>query len=338
MHKDADPTPTMMAAYIDQLGPAESIRVKPLPVPVAGPTDVLVAVTAVVVNPVDTFIRSGRYRTAMPFPFIIGRDLVGTVVDAPIGTGFIAGEQVWCNSLGHDGRQGSFAQFAVVPAARLYRLPPGVDPIVAVAVAHPAATAYLGWFVHGGLRAGDTVYIGGGAGNVGRAAITMAAEAGARVIAGARPADEAACRAAGAEVVIDYSDPELATRLRDVAPGGVDLYWDTSGRGNFAHAMQAVRPRGRILLSAGQVEPLPVSSWQLYTNDVSLRGFVISRAAVTELADAAQLINRLLSDGRLTARIADQMPLDRASEAHRRLEAGEVSGRLILRPPVEKNP
>ena len=334
MHQDAEPTATMMAAYIDELGPAESIRVGPLPVPVAGPTDVLIAVSAVAVNPVDTFIRAGRYRTAIAFPFIVGRDLVGTVVHAPIGTGFTAGEQVWCNSLGHDGRQGSFAQFAVVPAARLYRLPPGVDPVVAVAVAHPAATAHLGWFCHGELRAGETVYVGGGAGNVGRAAITMAAYAGARVIAGARPADQAACRAAGAESVVDYSDAELGIRIRDIAPDGVDLYWDTSGRGNLAHAMQAVRLRGRVLLSAGQIEPLPVSSWQLYTHDISLRGFVISRATVTELADAAQLINLLLASGQLTVRIADQLPLDRAADAHRRLEEGKVSGRLVLRVPA----
>jgi NADPH:quinone reductase-like Zn-dependent oxidoreductase len=324
----------MMAAYVDELGPAESIRVGQLPVPVPGPTDVLIAVTAVAVNPVDTFIRGGRYHTAITFPFIIGRDLVGTVVHPPNGTGFTAGEQVWCNSLGHDGRQGSFAQFAVVPAARLYRLPPGVDPVVAVAVAHPAATAHLGWFCHGELRAGETVYVGGGAGNVGRAAITMAAYAGARVIAGCRPADQAACRAAGADEVVDYSDPELDIRIRAMAPGGVDVYWDTSGRGNLAHAIEAVRLRGRILLSAGQVEPLPVSSWQLYTHDISLRGFVISRATVTELADAAQLINLLLDSGQLIARIADQLPLARAADAHRRVEAGEVSGRLVLRVPA----
>jgi NADPH:quinone reductase-like Zn-dependent oxidoreductase len=324
----------MIAAYIDELGPAESIRIGPLQEPVPGPTDVLVAVTAVAVNPVDTFIRSGRYRTPIAFPFTIGRDLVGTVVQAPVGTGLTAGEQVWCNSLGHDGRQGSFAQFAVVPAARLYRLPSGVDPLVAVAIAHPAATAYLAWFCHGDLRPGHTVYVGGGAGNVGRAAITMAAYAGARVIAGARPADQAACRAVGADAVVDYSDPDLDIRLRDIAPSGVDLYWDTSGRGDLAHAVQSVRVGGQVLLSAGQVEPLPLSSWQLYTNDISLRGFVISRATITELADAAQLINRLLADGQLTARIADQLPLAQAAEAHRRLEAGEVSGRLVLQPPA----
>src|SRR4029453_17809819 len=73
----------MTAAYVTDLGPAESIQVGELPLPVAGPTDVLVAVDAVAVNPVDAFIRAGRYRTPIPFPFVIGRDLVGTVFQAP---------------------------------------------------------------------------------------------------------------------------------------------------------------------------------------------------------------------------------------------------------------
>lgn len=330
---DVDLPATMAASYITELGPAEAIQIGELPVPIPGPTEVLVSVEAVAVNPVDTFIRAGRYQTATPFPFILGRDLVGTVFHAPVGTGFTTGERVWCNSLGHDGRQGSFAQFAIVSADRLYRLPPGADPITAVAVAHPAATAYLALFRHGQLRPGHTVYVGGGAGNVGRAAITMAAEAGVRVIAGARPADALACKAAGAESVVDYADPELAARIRERVPGGVDAYWDTSGRGNLEHAPRSVAIGGRILLTAGRQSPLPVSAWHLYTRDVSLRGFVISRATATDLVDAASLINELLANRRLTVRIADEWPLERAAEAHRRVENGDVAGRLVLRPP-----
>lgn len=322
----------MAAAYITELGPAESIRVGELPVPRPGPTDVLVAVDAVAVNPVDAFIRAGGYRTPIPFPFVIGRDLVGTVVHAPDGTGFAAGQQVWCNSLGHDGRQGSFARFAVVPTDRLYPLPAAVDPLDAVGVAHPAGTAYLAWFRHGELRPGDTVYVGGGAGNVGRAAIVLAGYAGVRVIAGARPADHDACTAAGAEVVVDYADPDLADRVREAAPDGVDVYWDTSGRGDLAHAVRSVAVGGRILLTAGRDNHPALPAWELYTRDASLRGFVISRATATDLADAAKLINRLLAEGRLTARIADEWPLSRAAEAHRRIEAGNVAGRLLMRP------
>ncbi|MDN5856242.1 MAG: alcohol dehydrogenase catalytic domain-containing protein, partial [Actinomycetia bacterium] len=179
----------MTAAYVEALGPAESVRVGEISVPTLGPTDALVEVEATVVNPVDTLVRSGRFATRTPFPFVIGRDLVGTVVEAGEGIGHAVGDRVWCNSLGHDGRQGAFAQYAVVAADRLYRLPDGVDPTTALAVAHPAVTAYLAWFQHAGVRAGETVYVGGAAGNVGRAALAMAKYAGTRVVASAGPPD-----------------------------------------------------------------------------------------------------------------------------------------------------
>lgn len=106
----------MRAAYVDATGPAETITIGSLPVPRPGSTDVLVAVRASTVNPVDTFVRSGAYRTPVTFPFVIGRDLVGSVVEAgPGASGFVPGQPVWCNSLGHGGRQGAAAGYAVAP-------------------------------------------------------------------------------------------------------------------------------------------------------------------------------------------------------------------------------
>ena len=108
--------------------------------PRPGPTDVLVRVEGAAVNPVAAFVRSGAFRTPITFPFVIGRDLAGTVaVAGPGAPGFAVGDRVWCNSLGHAGRQGAAAQYAVVATERLYHLPNGVDPLCAVAVAHPAA-------------------------------------------------------------------------------------------------------------------------------------------------------------------------------------------------------
>jgi NADPH:quinone reductase-like Zn-dependent oxidoreductase len=132
----------MRAAFITRLGPADGIRVGELPQPAPGPTDVLVRAEVVVVNPVDILVRSGGWATPTPFPFVIGRDLVGTVAEAaPGAVGFAPGDRVWCNSLGYGGRQGSFAEYAVVPAERLYHLPAAADPVAAVALFHPAATA-----------------------------------------------------------------------------------------------------------------------------------------------------------------------------------------------------
>lgn len=322
----------MTAAYVEALGPAEAIRVGALPIPKPGPSDVLVEVALVAANPVDTLVRSGRYATPVSFPFVVGRDLVGRVVQAGPGAGFSPGETVWCNSLGHDGRQGSFSSYAVVPAERAYRLPPGVEPATAVGVAHPAATAYLGLFVHGRISPAAAVYIGGGAGNVGSAAIAMAVRAGARVVCSARPDDSPACRAAGAEVVLDYR-ADLTTRLKEAMPNGADIFWDTSGHHDFDLAAEVAATGARVVLSAvsGRDEPaLPVR--RLYTRDLALVGFVISRASVAELAAAAELINDMLVRDQLPVRITETVPLSATAEVHRRLETGTVRGRVLLRP------
>lgn len=241
---------------------------------------------------------------------------------------------MWANSLGYDGRQGSFAQYAAVPVDRLYRLPDGVDPIQTVGVAHMAATAWLGLFRHARLGLGETIYIGGGAGNVGDAAVRLAAAAGARVIASASGDGLGRCRDAGATVVVNYRDPDAAEQIRAAAPGGVNVYWDTSGHHDFDAAVTLMARGGRLLLTAAGPNPrveLPISA--AYTHDVSLHGFVISNATVPDLAAAADVLNQRLAEGTLSAQIADTMPLADAAEAHRRVAAGHVSGaRLILRP------
>lgn len=324
----------MYAAFIDQCGPPEVIRYDTLPVPAPGPTDVLLRVEAVAVNHVDTFVRSGAYETARPFPFVVGRDLVGTVASCGPGVaGFRAGDRVWCNSLGHAGRQGAAAQYAVVPSERLYHLPAQADPAATVAVVHPAATAYLALEVHGRLQPGETLLIAGAAGHVGRAALAFAR--GARIIATASAADLPAVRELGADVALDYRDPELAARLRDAAPEGVDVHLDTSGQHDLDLAIGVLAPRGRIVLMAGLgARPeLPVGA--LYTRDAQIVGFAISSATTVELRAAARRINQLLAEGSLAPRAVEHLPLEAAAEAHRRLESGAAKGaRLILHPPA----
>lgn len=327
----------MMAAYVTGPGPADRIRYGPLAVPVPGPTDVLVEVLAVAVNPVDTFVRAGTYRTPMPSPFVIGRDLVGVVAAAGPGvTGFAPGDRVWCNSLGHAGRQGAAAEYAVVAADRLYPLPAGVDPVDAVAVLHPAATAYLALFRHGRLQPGETVYVAGGGGNVGAALIELAAHAGARVVASARDCDHERCRSRGAAAVVDYRAGDLADRLRAHAPHGVDVHIDTSGRHDLVAAVDLLAPGGRIVLLAGRAAAPPLPVGDLYTRDASIVGFAISNATTSDLAAAAGRINQLLAAGALTPTAVQTLPLAAAADAHRLVEEGAAHGRrLVLRPDRE---
>lgn len=327
----------MWAAWIDELGGPERIRYGELPVPQPGLTDVLVRVEAVAVNPVDTFVRSGAFRTPITFPFVIGRDLAGTVaVAGPGAAGFAVGDRVWCNSLGHAGRQGAGAQYAVVAAERLYHLPNGVDPVCAVAVAHPAATAHLALVRHARLQPGETVLIVGGGGHVGSAAVLLAARAGARVIASASDGDLDRCRSLGAHAAIDYRDPELGRRIRDATPDGVDVHLDTSGRQDLEAGVEMLARRGRIVLMAAHREESRLPVRRLYTRDGSIVGLAISNASVADLAGAAGRINQLLAEGSLMPRRIERLPLSDAAEAHRRLEAGDARGRrIVLRPPAQ---
>jgi NADPH:quinone reductase-like Zn-dependent oxidoreductase len=320
---------TTRAAYIVDHGPADAIVVGELPAPARGPADVLVAVTAAAVNQVDTYVRSGRWPTPLPFPFVVGRDLVGTVAEGDDAGIFRPGEPVWANSLGHSGRQGATSELAVVPAERLYRLPPGADPMAAVAALHPAATAFIGLHLRARIRSGDTVLIGGAAGSVGSCAAQLAAAAGCRVIGTARPGDHARCRALGADHVFDYRDADLVARVLDAAPGGVDLHWDTSGHGQLAAAVEMTRPGGRILVTAGRTPQPATALWPLYTRDITLTGFVISRATAAELAEAATAINRRLGGEGFGMRVTDVLPLDQTAAAHARVESGQP-GRLVI--------
>ena len=323
----------MRAAYIERFGPPEDIRVGELPPASPGPTDVLVRVAACTVNPVDTFVRSGLYRTPVAFPLILSRDLVGRIEQAGPGAramGFAPGDSVWCNSLGHGGRQGAAAEFAVVSADRLYRVPPGVDPVNLVAAVHPGATAHLALFAHGGLRAGRTVLVAGAAGNVGAAIVDLAVEAGARVIATASAADLDYCAALGADEAFDYRDPDLAERIRRAAPDGVDLYLDTSGRNDLETAVDLLAYRGRIVLLAGATARPVLPAGALYMKDGSIAGFVISRASAAELGDVARDLNRLLAAGALRPRSVERRPLDEIADVHHGIETGKLHGKRVV--------
>lgn len=324
---------TMRAAYVRGHGVAGNIETGDLPVPLFGPTDVLVKNLALSVNHVDTFVRSGAYRTDTPFPFILGRDLVGVV--AAIGAGvteFEMGDRVWCNSLGFAGRQGSFAEYAVVACERLYQLPATVDPIDAVAVLHTAATAFIGLFREARVQPEETIFVAGAAGGVGSAVVQMAAAAGARVIGSAADKDAKWCLSCGAQDVFDYNDPELGVKISKAAPQGVDIWWDNSGLHDFSAALPLLGTGAKVVLMAGLgAKPiLPVGD--VYTKDVSLRGFAISNASISDLSAAATMINRLLERKRLRARIAMTLPLEEAARAHEQMESRTTSGRIVLIP------
>ena len=324
---------SMKAAFIRETGGPELIRFDDLPSPEPGPTDVLVRLEASEVNHVDLFVRSGAYQTSTPFPFVIGRDLVGTVERmGPSVTGLSPGDRVWTNSMGVDGRQGTWAEFSVVPSDRLYRLPEGVDPQHAAAVLHGAATAHVGLFRGAGLRPGETLFVGGAAGAVGTSLVQMASAFGVRVIATASPRDHDWCIRCGAEAVFDYHSGSLPEELRDAAPSGYDVWWDTSGHHDFKMCLPLMRPGGSVVVMSGIATTTKLPVGELYTRDISLRGFAISNASVDDLAAAARTINSLLARGVLKTPIGKVLGLEQAPKAHQLMADRTVSGRIVIRP------
>ncbi|MCC7463096.1 MAG: NADPH:quinone reductase [Gammaproteobacteria bacterium] len=325
---------TMRAAFIRATGGIEQVEIGELPVPRVGPTDVLVRMEASEVNHVDLFVRSGAYRTHMPFPFVLGRDLVGTVIETGSGVAsFRADQRVWCNSLGHHGRQGAFAEYAVVAEDRLYPLPEGVDPIEAVAVLHTAATAHIALVREAGLQAGETVFIEGGSGGVGSAAVQMARGSGAQVIATAAPEHAAWVRELGAHAVFDYHLGDVYARVREAATHGIDVWCDTSGHNNFAQCLPLLAIGGRAVVMSGLQRQNPlIPVGELYTRDITLYGFAISNASIDDLSGAAAGINRLLASGKLKTRIGARFRLADAAAAHAAMASGRVQGRIVVVP------
>ena len=225
----------------------------------------------------------------------------------------------------------------MIAADRCYRLPSGVAPDAAVAVLHPAATAWLALSRHAVVHPGDTVFVGGGGGNVGRAAIEFAAAAGAHVVASARSDDADACRALGAAVVVDYRAADATTQIAAAAPSGVDVHIDTSGCHDMSAAVDLLAPGGTIVLIAARPAPV-VPLNDLYRRDGRIVGFVISRGSIADLASAAAAINARLARGRLRANITAELPLSDAAQVHRMLDDGSIRGRVIIRPSLDTGP
>ena len=332
----------MKAAYFTQTGPPDVIQFGDLPDPKPGPAQCLVRVAAVDVNPIDTYIRAGLVPSKPSFPAILGRDLAGTVIECgPGARRFNPGDRVWATNQGLGDRPGTFSELAAVDERWLYPIPPGVKEEDIVALSLVAVTAHLGLVLKAQLKAGEILFVNGGAGGVGSCVVQMARQIGATVIATAgSDAKVEACRQLGAHVALNYQTENVDAAIKQAAPAGVNLWWETLRQPDFERAIPLMAMRGRYVLMAGrEARPVfPVGPF--YVKDCSLHGFAMFNATPEELRAAAVDINRWAAEGRLKARIDRVMPLSAALEAHRLQEdstlrqSGVVSGKLVLRVPA----
>lgn len=329
----------MKAAFIKQTGPPEQIAIGELPRPQATDGHVLVKVEAVDVNPIDTYIRSGMVAMPLPLPYIIGCDLAG-VVEAvgPKVSRFRVGDRVWGSNQGLLGRQGTTAEYAAVAEEWLYATPAGVSSEHATAVALVGITAHLGIVRDAKLQAGETIFVNGGSGGVGSMVVQMAKALGARVVTTAgSPEKVTMCRELGADLAINYLSEDVDARIKEFAPQGVNVWWETLSDVDFDRAVAQLAPRGRMVIMAGRQSRPTFPVGPFYVKGCSLYGFAMFNATAAEQQAAADDINRWLAAGKLRANIDRVLTLDDAAAAHRLQEEsttgkkGTLSGKIVLR-------
>lgn len=331
---------SMKAAYINGPGPPENIIVGELPRPEPQGREVLVRVAAAALNPIDTYIRGGAGYFELPRPYILGCDLAGPIeAVGPEVSRFQIGQRVWGSNQSLFGRQGTFAEYAAVDEGWLYETPEGVSDRDAAAGALVGITAALGLLRDAKLTAGETLFVNGGSGGVGSTVVQMAKAIGARVIATSGSDEKlAACRELGADLAINYKTEDVAAAVKDFAPEGANVYWETVREPDFDRAVEILAQRGRMILMAGrQARPeFPVGPF--YVKGCSLLGFVMFAATPEEQREVAGQINAWMAEGKLKPRIDRVMSLDEAAAAHRLQEentvggAGTLAGKIVIQP------
>ncbi len=303
------------------------LQLRQRPLPAAAPGQVLVRVEAAGVSFAEQGMRRNRYPGQPKFPFVPGYDLIGVVTaTGPDVDRAWTGKRVAALT-----KTGGWASYALVPAVTLVEVPAGVDPAEAETLVVNGITAWQ--MLHRGARVqpGQTVLVHGANGGVGTTLVQLARHAGARVIGTASPQHHDRLRALGAEPV-DYHDPDLTGRVRELAPDGVDAVFDHLGL-DSARRSYRLLARGGTLVSYGQANQrdtrtpmlllfvplltqlalwnyLPTGRRATFYNVWGGHRAHPARFWARLRSDLAQVL-ALLRDGVLTAQVAARMPLTR---------------------------
>ncbi|MFJ5274642.1 zinc-binding alcohol dehydrogenase family protein [Streptomyces sp. NPDC088358] len=335
----------MKAIQMTEQGGPEVLRLVELPDPQPGPGQVLIRVESAAVNFSDVMRRRGDvYPVATPSPFVPGAEVAGTVVALGPGVdGPAVGTKVF-GSVGADG-SGGYAELALAYAPSVIPIPEGLDSDAAagIVVSGLAATVVLAELI--GLRKGQSVFIPAAAGGVGQYAVQIAKLLGAdTVIAGA--STQAKRRIAldlGADHAVDYTRDDWPEEVRELTGGaGVDGALEMSGPARLAQTLRALAPFGRLVVLGsvgGTIEGLdPAALTPLLYDPApsqSLIGFNLGVWFEHRLPEAGEALRRLVgwvASGEVRPPATQSLPLAEAAEAHRLLETGRTTGKLILKP------
>lgn len=322
----------MKAVQIQETGGPEVLRLVDLPIPQPGPGQVLLRVEATGVNFVEIYFRKGVYKAALPFT--PGTEAAGTVEELGPGvSGFAAGDLVASASV-----LGSYAEYALVPAAQLVKVPAGLAPEKAAAVMLQGMTAHYLAYSTFPLKAGDTALIHAGAGGVGLLLTQMAAKIGARVFTTVSTRSKAELsREAGAAEVILYNEQDFEVEVKRLTNGkGVDVVYDSVGRTTFEKSLNCLRPRGLLALfgqASGPVPPFDLtqlnSKGSLFLTRPSLWHYLATRS---ELEWRSGDVLNWAAKGELKLRTEHTYPLAEAAQAQIDMESRKTTGKILLVP------
>ncbi|NWG20139.1 MAG: quinone oxidoreductase [Chloroflexi bacterium] len=322
----------MRAIRVHEYGGPEVLRHEDVPLPHPGPGEVRVKIEAAGVNFIDIYHRSGQYQGILPLT--PGMEAAG-IVDAvgPDVADVTSGDRV-----AYAMQQGAYAEYAIVPAAKLVPVPAGVASQQAAAVMLQGMTAhYLAYSTYP-LRQGDVALIHAAAGGVGLLLVQIARRCGAHVIGTVSTEEKAVlARAAGAHDIILYTQEDFPDAVRRLTGGaGVHVVYDSVGRTTFDGSLACLRPRGYMVLfgqSSGAVPPFDPqilnAKGSLFLTRPSLGHYLLTR---DELLWRAGDLFAWMASGELSVRIDSTYPLADAAEAHRALASRATSGKLLLLP------
>ncbi|MDX3987709.1 MAG: NAD(P)H-quinone oxidoreductase [Achromobacter sp.] len=326
---------TMQAIVAREPGDAGVLTLAIRPVPTPGPGEVLLRVRAAGVNRPDIMQRQGLAKPADGVTDVLGLEACGDV--AATGPGVptaLLGQRLMSLLPG-----GGYAPWCVARVDHSLAVPDGLDDDAAAALPEGLYTVWHNLFELGRLRMGQTVLVHGAAGGIGTLAVRMAYAAGATVIATAGRVDRLpALREMGAARAVCYRDTDFVQACLDATQGrGVDVVLDMVGGDYVQRNLQALAFGGRhVSLSFLQGSVVTLDLLTLMQKQLSLHSSTLRPQSAAEKTRMGQAIARhvlpLLADGRITPRVHASLPLSQAAHAHRMLEAGDVFGKVVLRP------
>jgi len=303
-----------------------------LPIPEPGPGQVLIRVEAIGVNFIEVYFRKGIYKAALPLT--PGTEAAGTVeMLGPGVTGLTVGDAVASTSV-----LGSYAEYALVPATKLVKIPAELSMEQAAAAMLQGMTAHYLSHSTFPLKAGDTALIQAGAGGVGLLLTQMAVRLGARVITTVSTAEKAELsREAGASEVILYTEQNFEKEVRRLTDGkGVDVVYESVGKTTFEGSLNCLRPRGLLALfgaSSGSVPPFDLiqlsGKGSLFVTRPTLTHYLATRE---ELEWRSSDVLGWIAKGELKLRTEFQYSLDEAGLAQSDLESRRTTGKILLQP------